>query len=128
MVPATPPSVVRQGTPATLASASAAPIPVSPMLVRVTNDWLVSNGHTLVAVYAGAAGDNPANGRFVIIRQNLDKGVQTQDVVDVPGARAIAIDSAPEGAAVATSAQTGALHFKGVGGRAGRLDLSRDAV
>lgn len=123
-----PPATPVIGIPAHVAPADAAPIPVSPSLVRVTNDWMVSNGHTLVAVYAGQAGDNPADGRFVIIRQNLDKGVETEDIVNVPGAGAISIDSAPEGADVETTAQTASLHFTGANGRAGLLELAHDTV
>jgi hypothetical protein len=35
---------------------SGVPVPISPSVLRVRNGWLVSDGRTLVAVYAGAAG------------------------------------------------------------------------
>jgi hypothetical protein len=35
---------------------SDAPVPVAPSVLQERNGWLVSNGKTLVAVYAGAAG------------------------------------------------------------------------
>jgi hypothetical protein len=102
------------------------PVPISPQVLEPANAWLVSNGATLVAVYAGADPRDPTNGRFVIVRQNLVAGVQTQKVVDVPGAGALAITDAPSGAAVVTSAQRGRLVFHGSAGKAGVLDLATD--
>ena len=37
----------------------------------------MSDGRTLVAVYAGAAGNDPSVGRLVVVRQNLASGAQT---------------------------------------------------
>ena len=102
------------------------PVPISPEVLDAGNAWLVSNGVTLVAVYAGAAGDDPSHGRFVIVRQNLASGIQTEDVVDVPGAGALAIVDAPRGEGVETSAQHAQLGFHGSNGKAGMLDLSTD--
>jgi hypothetical protein len=104
------------------------PPPVSPALVRVTNAWLVSDGRTLVAVYAGEAGNDPTIGRFVIIRQNLVVGFQTRDVVDVAAAGSIRITDAPAGAAVETSAQRGDLRFSSPTGAQGVLHLATDTV
>jgi hypothetical protein len=101
-------------------------LPLSPELIHVRNTWMVSDGRTLVAVYAGSAGYDRQSGRFVIIRQNLELGSQTQTVVDVPGAGAIEIDRAPTGAAVETSAQRSSLHFRGASGSYGTLDLSQN--
>jgi hypothetical protein len=102
------------------------PVPISPQVLEPGNAWLVSNGATLVAVYAGADPHDPSTGRFVIVRQNLIAGVQTQKVVDVPGAGALAISDAPAGAAVMTSAQRGRLAFDGAAGKSGVLDLATD--
>jgi hypothetical protein len=123
-VPAPAPLAPIAPIPATLAPAGAAPIPVSPALVRVTSSYLVSNGRTLVAVYAGTAGDDARDGRFVIIRQNLSAGTQSQRVVSIAGAGALTIDGAPTGAAVETSAQTATLHFRSASGRTGVLSLA----
>jgi len=78
-------------------------------------------------------GDNPdaltpvaGKGRFVIVRQNLVAGVQTQKVVDVPGAGALAITDAPTGQAVETTAQRGRLTFRGAAGKSGVLDLATE--
>ena len=104
------------------------PVPISPSLLQTTNGWLVSDGATLVAVYAGAAGNDPSQGRFVIIRQNLVRGVQTQDVVDAGRTGALTIVDAPAGAAVETSAQHGPIGFHGARGANGVLHLNGDTV
>jgi hypothetical protein len=102
------------------------PVPISPKVFAPSNAWLVSNGATLVAVYAGADPRNPSTGRFVILRQNLVAGVQTHKIVDVPGAGAVAITAAPEGKDVVTTAQRSRLTFEGAGGLSGVLDLATD--
>jgi hypothetical protein len=107
---------------------SGTPVPIPPGVIHVTNDWLVSDGTTLVAVYAGSAGTNPTTGRFVIVRQNAQTGRQTVSVVNVPGADALSIVSPPTGAAVETSAQTGTLHFKAANGSTGTLHLRNDST
>jgi hypothetical protein len=128
----TVPAPVPDGTiapiPATLEPADEAVVPISPSLVRVRNVWMVGNGRTLVAVYAGAAGDDAVNGRIVVVRQNLAAGTQTVRVLTVPGTGAVAIESAPRGAAVETSAQTATLRVRGASGRIGTLDLRLNRV
>jgi hypothetical protein len=104
------------------------PVPVSPALIRVRNAWLVSDGRTLVAVYAGEAGADPAKGLFVIVRQNLVFGGQSQDVVAAGRTGPVKLTDVPLGAAVETSAQHGALSFVSAGGRQGVLHLATDAV
>ena len=123
LVPAIPARMLRPGT----------PIPISPEVVRVSNAWLVSNGRTLVAVYAGAAGGGvPAGqgpeGRFVIVRQNAQAGTQTVAVVNVPQAGAVSIINAPLGAAAESRAQTGTLSFRGASGMRGALNLRTDTI
>ncbi|MGD0273821.1 MAG: hypothetical protein ABSB96_08850 [Gaiellaceae bacterium] len=125
LVPAPAPPPVFDRIPGHVLSADT-PVPVSPELIDVKNGWLASDGKTLVAVYAGAAGDDASNGRFVIVRQLLDAGRQTVEVVDVPGAGAVSITDAPKGAAVETTAQRGRIGFRGSRGRSGDLDLSRN--
>jgi hypothetical protein len=102
------------------------PVPISPQVLTPSNAWLVSDGATLVAVYAGAAADDRSNGRFVIVRQNLAAGRQTEDVVDVPGAGALRLVDPPRGEGVETSAQHAQLGFHGSNGKAGVLDLATD--
>ena len=104
------------------------PVPISPQVLVPGNAWLVSDGATLVAVYAGADPHDPSTGRFVIVRQNLVAGVQTEKVVDVPGAGALAISDAPRGEAVERSAQRGRIAFHGSAGKSGALDLATDRV
>lgn len=104
------------------------PIPVGPDVIDVANAWLVSDGATLVAVYAGAAGDDAANGRFFIVRQNLVRGIQTVDAVDVRGAGRVELVDPPAGAAAETSAQRGDLAFRGPSGARGVLHLAHDTV
>jgi hypothetical protein len=105
-----------------------APVPVAPSLLRVRNGWLVSDGETLVAVYAGAAGDEPSVGRVVIVRQNLVAGKQTVRVVDAGSIGGLAIAAAPLGSAVETSAQTGRLRLRTAAGRLLTLDLGSERV
>ena len=100
-----------------------APVPVAPSLLRVTNGWLVSNGRTLVAVYAGAAGRDPSKGRVVIVRQNLVSGRQTVATLDAGPTGALTIVAAPLGASVETTAQNGGVRLRSAGGRLFTLDL-----
>jgi hypothetical protein len=89
------------------------PTPVSPSLLRERNGWLVSDGKRLVAVYAGAAGSNPAAGRVVIVRQDLVAGKQ----------RVETLDTGPTGALMIVSARTGGLLLRAADGRLALLDL-----
>lgn len=104
------------------------PVPIAPSIVRVHNGWLVSDGKTLVAVYAGAAGSDPSVGRVVIVRQNLVAGRQTVRTVDAGPTGALEITAAPLGRAVETSAQTGSLRLRTAGGRLLTLDLGSQKV
>ena len=92
------------------------PVPVAPSLLRVRNGWLVSDGRTLVAVYAGAAGDDPSVGRLVVVRQDLAAGRQTVRTVDAGATGALAI--------AAASPQTGSISVRTLGGRVLRFDLA----
>jgi hypothetical protein len=104
------------------------PVPVAASVLRARNGWLVSDGRTLVAVYAGAAGDDAGIGRLVIVRQDLVAGKQTVSVVDAGPTGALMITAAPLGTAAETSAQRGSLGLRTAGGRSLRLDLSMDKV
>jgi hypothetical protein len=99
------------------------PVPVSPSILRERNGWLASDGRTLVAVYAGAAGNDPSVGRLVIVRQDLVAGRQTVRTLDAGPTGALAIAAAPLGSSVETSAQTGSIRLRTAGGHGLRLDL-----
>lgn len=100
-----------------------APVPVAPSLLREKNGWLASDGKTLVAVYAGAAGGDASTGRIVIVRQNLVSGSQTVRTVDAGPTGALTIAAAPLGASVESTAQAGGLRLRAAGGRFFTLDL-----
>ena len=120
--PAAPPASVPQPIPARMLG-SEVPVPISPSVLRVRNGWLVSDGRTLVAVYAGAAGNDPSVGRLVIVRQDLVAGRQIVRTLDAGPTGALTITAAPLGSAVETSAQTGSIRVLTAGGRVLRLDL-----
>lgn len=104
------------------------PVPISPSVLQLRNGWLVSDGRTLVAVYAGAAGNDPSIGRLVIVRQDLAVGTQTVRTIDTGRTGALSIAAAPLGSSVETSAQTASIHLRTAGGRALRLDLGTESV
>jgi hypothetical protein len=104
------------------------PVPVAPSVLRVRSGWLVSDGKTLVAVYAGAAGNDPSVGRVMIVRQDLVAGRQTVEVVDAGPTGGLTISAAPLGRAVESSAQTGRLRLRTVGDRLLTLDLGDDRI
>ena len=126
-LPAPVPSFEPQRIPARMLG-SEVPVPIAPSVLRERNGWLVSDGRTLVAVYAGAAGGDPDMGRIVIVRQDLVAGKQTVRIVDAGPTGALTIAGAPLGASVETSAQTGELSLETAGGRLFALDLSGDKV
>ena len=99
-------------------------------MIKVKNAWLVSDGYTLVAVYAGSSGDDPSIGRFAIVRQNDIFGVQYNppDIVDVGRIGAVKITRAPQGRSRETSAQRGQLSFVSKNGTRGVLELTGDRV
>lgn len=108
--------------------ASGTPVPVPPSILRLRNGWLVCDGRRLVAVYAGAAGNDPAVGRLVIVRQDLAAGSQIVRTIDTGSTGAVSISAAPRGGSVVTSAQTGELSLTSSSGRALRLDLGSGTV
>jgi hypothetical protein len=124
--PAPAPATKPQPIPAQMLGADA-PVPVAPSLLQVRNGWLVSNGKTLVAVYAGAAGGDRALGRVVIVRQDLVAGKQTVRALDAKSTGALSIAKAPLGRSAETSAQTGTIRLRTAGGRllVLRLDSGR---
>jgi hypothetical protein len=126
-VPAPAPESAGQAIPAELLSTDV-PVPIAPSIVRVRDGWLVSDGKTLVAVYAGVAGNDPSVGRVVIVRQNLIGGKQTVRTIDAGQTGGLSIAAAPLGTAVETSAQTGRLRLRTAGGRLLTLDLATERV
>ena len=99
------------------------PVPIPPSVLQVQNGWLVSDGKTLVAVYAGAAGNDPTVGRLVIVRQDLVAGRQTVRTLDAGPTGALTIATAPLGRSVETAAQMGSIGVRTAGGRALHVDL-----
>lgn len=110
--------------------ATGVPPPIQEGLIKVTNAWLVSDGYTLVAVYAGCEATDPSIGRFAIIRQNFIFGIQyaPPDFVNVRKAGALKITRSPRGASRETTAQRGRLVFASARGTKGVLELRGDHV
>jgi len=110
------------------------PKPLPPALpeavIKPKNAWIVSDGYTLVAVYAGSPGADPSRGRFAIIRQNLIFGIQYNppEIVDLGKVGPIRITRAPHGVSRETTAQHGELAFVAANGTKGVLDLYGDRV
>lgn len=107
-----------------------APPPLHYAVIKVINAWLVSDGYTLVAVYAGSPGAHRSIGRFAIIRQNEIVGAQYNppDIVDVGAVGPLEIVHPPRGASHETSAQHGELAFVAADGTRGILELTGDRV
>ena len=120
---AIPPDSEPQPIPARMLG-SGVPVPIAPSVLRVRNGWLASNGRTLIAVYAGAAGDDASTGRLVIVRQDFAAGRQIVHTLDAGPTGALTITAAPLGGAVETPPQTGSLLVRTAGGRTLRLDLA----
>jgi len=125
--PADVPESGPQPIPARMLGAGA-PVPIPPSFLEVRNAWLVSDGRTLVAVYAGAAGNDPSVGRLVIVRQDLVAGQQTVRTLDAGSTGALTIAAAPLGSSIETSAQTAGIRVRAAGGVTLRLDLGTDSV
>lgn len=110
------------------------PPPLSPELIVPTNAWLVSDGYTLVAVYAGHAGPSAEKGMFAVVRQNLVFGIQytppgaAGSVAYLGNAGSAHITTAPKGRRVETSAQRGRIHFATTSGAHGVLNLAHGTV
>ncbi len=105
------------------------PVPIPASVIAETNGWLVSDGATLVAVYAGSAGSDPSQGRVVIVRQDLSAGTQTVQTVDAGQTGPLTITAdAPTGAAVETSAQTGRLPLVTSRGVTLKLNLGTNTI
>lgn len=114
-----PPHLLPPGTPSPLHAA----------VITVKNAWLVSDGYTLVAVYAGYSGNDPSMGRFVMIRQNAIFGIQYEsDILTLRKAGALKLTRWPTGRSRETSAQHGELGFTSAHGIRGVLRLSTDSV
>jgi hypothetical protein len=125
--PADPPESTQHPIPARMLG-SGAPVPISPSVLQVRDGWLVSDGKTLVAVYAGAAGIDSSVGRLVIVRQDLVAGRQTVRTLDTGPTGALTIATAPLGSLVETSAQAASISVRTADGTALRLDLGTDSI
>jgi hypothetical protein len=115
--------------PARIVPGGPGPFFSSDTIYPITNGWEASDHRSYTAVEAGANPADPSVGELGIFRQDHIKVTQSQKVVNVPGAGAVRIVKAPEGRAVATSAQhDGELEFVGRRGVRGVLHLSNDKV
>ncbi len=124
-----PPSGEPDRIEANVSSAKGQAIPFSPEVMTPTNFWLVSDGKTLVSVYAGSAGDDSTDGRLAIMTQSFtENGGQDIEFVDVPGAGALTITGAPTSGSDESSDQTADLEFSDSHGGGGTLHLSNDKV
>jgi hypothetical protein len=99
------------------------PPPFGKGVIAVSNAWEVSDGSSLVAVYAGSSGPDPSNGIFVIVRESFPAGRQTITSVAIPGSGAATITNAPTGI---TNAQASDIPFITETGAKGALHLSND--
>jgi hypothetical protein len=105
------------------------PVPIPSSIINETNGWLVSDGYTLVAVYAGSQGADATQGRAVIVRQDLRAAKQTVQIVDAGPTGPLTIAaSAPTGTAVETSAQSGSLTLSTSHGTTVTLNLATNTV
>ncbi len=120
--PAVAPSLDPHPIPGEILS-SDAPVPVAPSILRTQNGWLVSDGKTLVAVYAGASGGDASKGRVVVVRQDLLAGTQSVRVLDAGRTGPLTIASAPLGSSVETSGQAGTIGLRAAAGELFALDL-----
>jgi hypothetical protein len=115
--------------PAEITADAPGPFFSSDTIYPFTNGWQAGDKRSYTAIDAGANPANPSMGVLGIFRQNHIDVTQSQKVVNVPGAGTVRIVRAPEGAAVATSAQrNGEIQFVGSHGARGTLHLSNDSV
>jgi hypothetical protein len=117
--------------PATLvATGSPNVVPIAPPTVlNPSNAWITSDGVNMTSVYAGAAGTDSTEGRFVIVRSSPESGTEQITVVSLPGSGSVRIaSSAPAGPTVETSAQQGDLPYVTASGAGGELNLATDSV
>jgi len=105
------------------------PVPIPSSVITETNGWLVSNGYSLVAVYAGSSGSDSTQGRVVIVRQDLRAGTQAVQIVDAGPTGPLTITpDAPAGAAVETTALTGRLPLSTSRGAKLKLNLAASTI
>jgi hypothetical protein len=102
--------------------------PFSPAVLQFTRAWQVSNGRTLVAVYAGVNPAQASDGRIIIFRQNILAGTQSQVLISVAGSGALTITKAPMGAGAERSGATGVLTLRGAHGATYTLHLAANSV
>ncbi len=126
-VPAPAPEFERHPIPAEMLGRDT-PVPIAPSILQTRNGWLVSDGKRLVAVYAGAAGNDLSVGRLVIVRQDLVSGRQSLRVIGAGRTGALTIVAAPLGSSVETRAQIGSIRLRSVAGRSFTLDLGADKL
>jgi hypothetical protein len=102
--------------------------PFSPQILQFTRAWQVSNGRTVVAVYAGVNPAQASDGRIIIFRQDILAGTQSQVMINVAGSGALTITKAPLGVRAERSGQTGVLTVRGANGTTYTLHLATNSI
>jgi hypothetical protein len=115
------------GIPARTFSAPAQ-VPFPAILLSLTGGWMTSNGTRLTGVYAGANPADPAQGRVIILRQDILTGTQSETVLNAAGTGALTIQRAPDGAKAETSGQTATITLRAATGATERLNLARSTL
>jgi hypothetical protein len=111
------------GIPARTFGASAqTPFPAA--LLSVTGGWMTSNGTRLTGVYAGSNPAAPAEGRVVILRQDILTGTQSEVILNAAGTGALTIARAPAGRGAETSGQKAAITLHTATGGTVTLNLA----
>jgi hypothetical protein len=109
-------------------------VPISSSLIRATNAWLTASCKHTTAVYAGHAptpdGHDSDTGRFLILRENIAKGRETIDLVDLPGTGDTTLTAGPRGkkAEKLRVQRHGTLRFTTAVGQQGTLYLANDSA
>lgn len=104
------------------------PPSVSGALITVQNGWLVSDGYTLVVVYAGSQANDHHRGLFVVVHQNEIFGVQYEPFDTVSTGKTGTLRIVKTRWGNDTSAQHGRLAFVSADGTRGVLELLGDRV
>jgi hypothetical protein len=102
--------------------------PFSPQMLQFTRAWQVSNGRTVVAVYAGVNPAQASQGRIIIFRQDVLAGTEGQVLINVAGSGALTITRAPLGVKAERSGETGVLTLRGANGVTYTLRLAANSI
>lgn len=102
--------------------------PFSPGMLKFSRAWQVSNGRTVVAVYAGVNPAQASEGRIIIFRQDVLAGTESQVMINVAGSGALTITKAPLGVKAERSGETGELTLRSANGVTYMLHLAANSI